>query len=110
MVYKTAPAGESRISDIFPIFVRSKDSLKMKTGDTNINLVNSYYMLLKNLSPNIKLELIARLSESLKTTSKAKKEVSLSSLYGSWVSEESADELVDELRKARNFNRKREEL
>lgn len=82
----------------------------MKTTDANINLVDSYYTLLKSLSPNIKLELIARLSKSLKTTAKKQEEVSLSSLYGSWASEQSADELVDELKKARNFNRKREEL
>lgn len=82
----------------------------MKTTDININLVDSYYTLLKSLSPNNKLELIARLSNSMKTTKKTKREVSLSSLYGSWVSEQSADELVDELKKARKFNRKREEL
>lgn len=82
----------------------------MKTADTNINLVDSYYTLLKGLSPDNKLELIARLSKSLKTTTKAKKEVSLDSLYGSWVSDQSADELIDELKKARNFKRKREEL
>lgn len=81
----------------------------MGASDVNINLVDSYYTLLKNLSPNNKLELIAKLSKSMKTT-KAKKEVSLSSLYGSWVSEQSADELVAELKKARNFNRQREEL
>lgn len=82
----------------------------MKTADIDMNLVDSYYTLLKNLSPNNKLELIARLSKSMKTSKKAKKEVPLSSLYGSWVSEQSADELVDELKKARNFNRQREEL
>jgi len=82
----------------------------MKPADINMNLVDSYYTLLKNLSPNNKLELIARLSKSMTTSKKAKKEVSLSSLYGSWVSEQSADELVDELKKARNFNRQREEL
>lgn len=40
----------------------------MSTPDVNINLVDSYYTLLKNLSPNNKLELIARLSKSMKTT------------------------------------------
>lgn len=82
----------------------------MKTADTNINLVDSYYTLLKGLSPDNKLELIARLSKSLKTTTKAKNEVSLDSLYGSWASDQSADELIDELKKARNFKRNREEL
>jgi len=77
----------------------------MKPEDININLVDSYFTLLKNLSPNNKLELISRLSKSMKTQKKVKKEVSLSSLYGSWVSDQSADELVDELKNARNFDR-----
>ena len=82
----------------------------MKSSDINMSLVDSYFTLLKSLSPNNKLELIARLSKSMKTKKKAKKEVSLRSLYGSWISDQSADELVDELKKARNFNRQREEL
>jgi len=44
----------------------------MRVEDVNTNLVGSYYTLLKNLSPNNKLKLIARLSASMKTTKKAK--------------------------------------
>ena len=83
---------------------------KMKTADINTNLIDSYYTLLKSLSPNNKLELIARLSKSMKTTKKKEKEISLDALYGSWVSDQTADELVAELKVARNFTRKREEL
>ena len=82
----------------------------MKTADANIDLVDSYYTLLKSLSPNNKLELIARLSKSMKTTKKREKEISLESLYGSWESDQTADELIAELKAARNFTRKREEL
>lgn len=82
----------------------------MKTADINTTLVDNYFSFLKNLSPDSKLELIARLSKSMKTTKKSKKEVSLSSLYGSWESEQSADEIIAELKSARNFNRKREIL
>lgn len=82
----------------------------MKTADVNMNLVDSYYTLLKSLSPNNKLELIARLSKSMKTSKKEKKDNFLDELYGSWVSDQSADDLVDELKKARNFSRQREEL
>jgi hypothetical protein len=81
----------------------------MNTADINPDLIDSYLTLLKSLNPNSKLELIARLSNALKTTKKPK-EVSLKSLYGSWVSEQSADELVQALKNARNFNRNREEL
>lgn len=82
----------------------------MKPVDLNTNLIDSYYTLLKSLSPNNKLELIARLSKSMKTTKKKEKEISLESLYGSWESDQTADELVAELKAARNFTRKREEL
>lgn len=82
----------------------------MKTADLNTTLIDSYYTLLKSLSPNNKLELIARLSKSMKTTKKREKEISLESLYGSWESDQTADELIEELKAARNFTRKREEL
>ncbi|MBS1776108.1 MAG: hypothetical protein JSS64_07485 [Bacteroidetes bacterium] len=82
----------------------------MKTADLNTNLIDSYFTLLKSLSPNNKLELIARLSKSMKTTKKKEKEISLEKLYGSWVSDQTADELVAELKAARSFTRKREEL
>ena len=82
----------------------------MKTSDINTTLIDNYFSFLKNLSSDSKLELIARLSKSMKTTKKSKKEVSLSSLYGSWESEQSADEIIAELKSARNFDRKREIL
>ncbi|KGE14563.1 hypothetical protein [Sphingobacterium deserti] len=82
----------------------------MKTADLNSTLIDSYYTLLKNLSTNNKLELIARLSKSMKTNKKRAEDVSLESLYGSWKSDETADELIAELKAARSFTRKREEL
>ncbi|WP_159469130.1 hypothetical protein [Dyadobacter sp. 3J3] len=78
--------------------------------DANTNIIDSYYTLLKNLSPDNKLELIARLSKSMKTTKKKEKEITLDALYGSWISDQTADEMVAELKEARNFSRKREEL
>lgn len=81
----------------------------MTSSDININLIESYFGLLKNLSADSKLELIAKLSNSMKTT-KPLKEVDLKSLYGAFVSDKSADELIDEIKQARTFNRKRAEL
>jgi hypothetical protein len=77
----------------------------MKTTHTNINLVDSYYMLLKNLSPNNKLELISRLSKSM-TTDKQTKDKSWKSLFGALTLDQSADDFVDELKKDRKFIRK----
>ncbi len=78
----------------------------MKSTDANINLVDSYFMLLKNLSPNNKLELIARLSKSLKTTSSRKEDTSWEALFGSWELDQTAEEFMTELKKDRNFSRK----
>ncbi len=78
----------------------------MRTADVNINLVDSYYTLLKNLSPNNKLELIARLSKSLKTTTKKKEDTSWEALFGAWELDQSTDDFVAELKKDRTFTRK----
>lgn len=81
----------------------------MKPADINTNLVDSYYMLLRNLSPNNKLELIARLSNSLKTT-KAATDNSWKSLYGALVLDQSADKFIEELKEGRHFGRESVDL
>ena len=77
----------------------------MKSEDINLNLVDSYYTLLKSLSPNNKLELISRLSKSLKSK-ESKKDTSWETLFGSWELDQSTDEFIIELKKDRNFSRK----
>ncbi len=81
----------------------------MKTVDINNNLIDSYFTLLKGLSTNNKLELIAKLSKSMKTTKKAK-EVSWKSLFGALELDQSADDFVEDLKKDRRFSRKSIEL
>lgn len=68
-------------------------------------MVDSYYVLLRNLSPDNKLELIARLSKSMKTTKKAK-DNSWKSLFGALILDQSADDFVAELKRDRKFSRK----
>lgn len=81
----------------------------MKNADININLVDSYYVLLKNLSPENKLELIYRLSKSM-ATAKQTKDKTWKALFGSLALDQSVDEFIDELKKDRKFNRKEVEL
>ena len=81
----------------------------MKSADINTNLIDSYYTLLKSLSPDNKLELIARLSKSLKTAKKTKND-SWKSLFGAFVLDQSADEFVEELKRDRTFIRKSVDL
>ena len=77
----------------------------MRTADRNTNLIDSYFTLLKSLSPNNKLELIAKLSESMKTTRETK-DTSWKSLFGALELDQSADEFVEDLKKDRKFSRK----
>ncbi len=77
----------------------------MKTADLNTNLIDSYFKLLKSLSPNNKLELIAKLSKSMKTTKKSR-DISWKSLFGALALDQSADDFVDNLKKDRKFSRK----
>ena len=79
----------------------------MQTIDINKKLVDGYLELLKNLSPNSKLDLISGLSASLKS-GKKNKTSSLKSLAGDFIPEKTADEIVDDLKQARNFTRKTE--
>lgn len=77
--------------------------------ETDTNLIDSYYMLLKNLSQDDKLELIGRLSKSMTSTKKAK-DNSWKSLFGALILDQSADEFVEGLKKDRNFIRKSVDL
>ena len=77
----------------------------MKTTNINTNIIDSYFVLLKNLSPDNKLELIVRLSKSMKNIKKTK-DNSWKSLFGALVLDQSVDEFVEELKKERKFIRK----
>lgn len=77
----------------------------MKTADFDTNMIDSYFNLLKDLSPNSKLELIARLSKSLKTK-KVTKDDSWKKLFGALELDTSADEFLADLKNERKFSRK----
>ncbi len=75
---------------------------KMNTAEINTNLIESYYSLLKNLSPNNKLELISKLVKSMKSELEIS-DNSWKSLFGSIELDETAKEFVDGLKKDRKF-------
>lgn len=77
----------------------------MNTAEINTTLIDSYFTLLKSLSADNKLELIAKLSKSLKTTKKAK-DNSWKSLFGALKLDQSADDFVVDLKNERKFSRK----
>lgn len=81
----------------------------MKAADLNNKLINSYLELLKNLSPSNKLDLIAKLTESIKSDIKVK-ENAFEQSFGAWEDNESVEELINTIRDSRQFNRQIEEL
>ena len=76
----------------------------MNATDINTNLIDSHFMLLKNLSPNNKLELIAKLSQSMKKT-KIEKDNSWKSLFGAFELDQSVDDFVEGMKNDRKFKR-----
>ncbi|TKK71768.1 hypothetical protein FC093_01735 [Ilyomonas limi] len=76
----------------------------MNLSSQHISLADYYFGLLKNLNPDSKLDLISKLSQSLKKSDEPP-EVSLQSLFGAYKSEDTADEIIEQLRASRVFNR-----
>ena len=76
---------------------------------TSAHIIDSYWGLLNNLTPKLKLELIEKLSHSIRNTPKSDNRT-FAKAYGSWISDESADEIIVNLRNDRIFNRTIEEL
>jgi hypothetical protein len=76
----------------------------MKAPLNNKTLVDGYIALLSNLSPNDKLDLISKLTVSVKTDL-AKKKSSFNKAFGAFESEKTAEEIIDEIRSSRTFNR-----
>lgn len=81
----------------------------MKAANLKFNLIDSYLGLLENLSADNKLELISKLSDSLKSSKKQTEEKydkSLDDLYGAFIFDKSSDDLIKDLKGSRNFSRK----
>lgn len=81
----------------------------MNTADANTKLIDSYLALLKNMSDKNKLDLISKLSNTVKDDTKQKQSVFYES-FGGWDKNESAEELITSIKAARTFNRKLDEL
>ena len=79
--------------------------------ETNrIDLAENMFQMVKNLSADVKLELISKITDSLKGTKKEAKDDSWKKLYGAWESGESAEEIIEGIRSDRYANREIEDL
>ena len=75
----------------------------------HISPADYYFGILKNLNSESKLDLISKLSQSLKA-SRTDHKTSLKSIFGSYKSEDTAEEIIAELRTSRVFKRNIEML
>ena len=71
-----------------------------KSADANI-----YWNLLKNLSADVKIDQIARLSNSLLNQDKPVENKQWASAFaGKWIDTRTAEEIIDDIREARTSN------
>jgi len=76
----------------------------MKTIDINTSLIDGYLHMLENLSTGNKLDLISKLTQSVKTDITKSKKLFYKS-YGAWEPGKSAEEMIKEIRESRKFSR-----
>lgn len=79
------------------------------TAEKKNNYVEAYMTILEGLNNDIKLELVSRLKESIENEINERK-TTLKSAYGSWVGDETAEELIDLIRQGRVETRVVEEF
>lgn len=75
-------------------------------GDIDKNLIDVYLQMIEKLGNQSKLELISRISSSMKVDKKLIDKESVLKLYGSFKSKETAEELIDKIRASRLYTRK----
>jgi hypothetical protein len=72
----------------------------MKAAEVNSTLIDGYVGLLDNLSTNNKLDLISKLTASVKTDLTNKKS-SFKKAFGAFESKKTAEEIIKEIRNSR---------
>ena len=65
-------------------------------------LIDNYIGLINNLEPKYKLEIIEKISKSLRNREKITER---KSTFGAFISKKSAEEIIEDVRSARKFNR-----
>lgn len=81
----------------------------MNTADINTKLIDSYIGLLKNMSTQNKLDLISKLTQSVKTDMDVE-QTEFYKAFGEWDENESAEELIRTIKDSRTFNRAMDEF
>ncbi|OON69902.1 hypothetical protein [Hymenobacter sp. CRA2] len=82
----------------------------MQPINPSASIADYYLGVLRNLSADSKLDLIARLSQSLKQEQQPAAPTSLQALFGAYQGEETAEELIAAIRQSRVSTRDIEPL
>lgn len=72
---------------------------------TDKNIIENYFGLFESLNSMSKLELIEKLTKSLKTESKSKENNFFKS-FGAFSTEKTSDEIISDLKSSRKFRKK----
>jgi predicted metal-binding transcription factor (methanogenesis marker protein 9) len=80
----------------------------MKANSSTV-LIDNFFNLISSLSRENKIKLIARLSNAIVNES-PKDENTVDKFFGAFKSEKSAEEIINEIRESRKFDRKLETL
>jgi len=75
----------------------------MKSNANKI-MVDDYYGLLRNLSKETKIKLIAKLSNSIIADNTSENENVVDNFFGAFKSNKSAEKIIKEIRESRSFN------
>lgn len=81
----------------------------MKVASFNKTIIEGYLRLLERLNPQTRLDLISKLTLSLKKDF-GKGKPSFYRSFGAWNGDGTAEEMNSEIRSSRNFNRQLEDL
>lgn len=81
----------------------------METANTNTTIIDGYLQMLDSLSPSSKLDLISKLTDSIKLDITNKKS-SFKEAFGAFESGKSAVEIINEICNSRVFTRQIEEF
>lgn len=73
--------------------------------EMNIPNMDTYWSILKNLSSDMKLELISRLSKSLLSKDQSIDDNWTSQFAGEWKDSRSAESIIEDIRNSRTSNR-----
>ncbi len=79
----------------------------MNTAETNFFLIEGYLKLLSTLDLDTRLELISKLTQTVKNDLGDRKNNFFRS-FGAWQSDETADEIIKDLRTSRSVSRQLE--